>query len=638
MSFIFKITTTTSPQTFVIPCGNNGTFNATVDYGDGTGSQTVTAYNDSNLTHSFATAGQYTITIDGTFPSVRFNDNVASREALDEVVDLGDVGWVTFFRGFRECTNLTTFNGGTANTSSVTNMYQVFTGCSSLTTLDLSNFDTSSANNMSYMFRGCSSLTNLDIKHFDISSVTDGTSFLQGANNALTTTAYDELLEAWAAQDVQPNVQWHFGDAQYTVETIADWYRPRGGSSLSIINNKLVSIANSTATFGAAQQIDNLIIGKAYIFKANISKSNPSSIIYSRISIDSSLSSTIFNTSINPVNTIFIATQTTMYIGVVVTNHVANDTVTIDAGITVKEITNYTEANAASEIEYSQENVFGSELVVNGNFATDLSGWNTNNAIWYSGRVYLDAVPTSSAYIVQTITDINKAYLISANLEVVQGIAKIQLGSGDGSAQPYPVGVHKIALTVWGSDLGTDGKVYFARDNSIAQFYVDNVSVKEITNAVEYKNIPQSARELYSLEDDTWVGSDELVVNGDFAADLSGWNNLWGTPTLEQGGLFNSKYVRLDQGDVLQQSSSLFDIKVGDTYRYQALHRGDGGSIAVGGANNQDLPVNIGSPTRIELTFTATYDNGLYLVGGGAPNTYFEQDNISVKKIIEVAS
>ena len=312
MSFIFKITTTTSPQTFVIPCVNDGTFNATVDYGDGTGSQTVTAYNDSNLTHSFATAGQHTITIDGTFPNVKFYDNAASREALDEVVDLGDVGWVSLDQAFRSCTNITAFNVGTVDTSSVTTMLQMFHTCSSLTSLDLSNFDTSSVTTMqamfysctnlttldvsnfdtssvitmqqmfnncnsltsldvssfdtssvtkmalmfyncnslttlnvsnfdtssvtdiSRMFLNCQSLTNLDIKHFDISSVTDGTAFLLNANNALTTTQYDELLDAWAAQDVQPNVTWHFGNAQYTVETIVDWYSPRSNSSYQL--------------------------------------------------------------------------------------------------------------------------------------------------------------------------------------------------------------------------------------------------------------------------------------------------------------------------------------------------------------------------------------------------------------------
>ena len=339
MSFIFKITTTTSPQTFVIPCVNIGTFNATVDYGDGTGSQTVTAYNDANLTHSFATAGQHTITIDGTFPNVRFFDNAASGVLVDEVVDLGDVGWVTFYRAFRDCTNLTAFNVGTADTSSITSIQDMFAYCTNLTSLDLSSFDTSNVTNMSYMFLNCQSLTNLDIKHFDISSVTNGINFLFNANNALTTTAYDELLEAWAAQDVQPNVPWHFGDAQYTVETIADWYSPRGGSSLSIINNKLVSIADGTAVFGAAQQVDNLIIGNAYRFVGIVTCSNSSATVRFRFGTNITLNPLIFeisDTGAVAVDTIFTATATTMYFGNITTGHAANDTVTIDADIAVR--------------------------------------------------------------------------------------------------------------------------------------------------------------------------------------------------------------------------------------------------------------------------------------------------------------
>jgi len=358
MSFIFKITTTTSPQTFVIPCVNIGTFNATVDYGDGTGSQTVTAYNDANLTHSFATAGQHTITIDGTFPNVRFYDDAASRVLIDEVVDLGDVGWVTFYRAFRDCTNLTAFNVGTADTSSITSIQDMFAYCTNLTSLDLSSFDTSNVTNMSYMFLNCQSLTNLDIKHFDISSVTNATSFLQNANNALTTTQYNELLEAWAAQEVQPNVPWHFGNAQYTVETISDWYSPRSASSLSIINNKLVSIADSTDTFGAGQQVDNLIVGNVYKIVGTATCNNAAATMFLSVSVDATLSpSVIFTQGTNTalIDNLFTATATTMYFGVVVSGHAANDTVTIDAGITVKEITNYTEANAASEIESSVE-------------------------------------------------------------------------------------------------------------------------------------------------------------------------------------------------------------------------------------------------------------------------------------------
>tara|TARA_R110000744_G_scaffold378472_1_gene494668 strand:+ start:347 stop:1597 length:1251 start_codon:yes stop_codon:yes gene_type:complete len=355
MAFIFKITTVFNGQSFVIPCINVGTFNATVDYGDGTGSQTVTAYNDANLTHSFATAGQHTITIDGTFPNVNFFNNGASRDRVDEVVDLGDVGWLNLFRAFRNCTNLTDFNVGTADTSnvtttaemfhtcnalttldlsnldtsSVTNMYQMFINCSSLTSLDLSNFDnsivtnmsmmffscpslatlnvsnfntpsvtnmsymfyacssltsldassfnTSSVNNMTLMLYNCSALTNLNIKHFNISSVTNGSNFLLNSNNALTTTQYDELLKAWAAQDVQPNVSWHFGDAQYSVESITGWTANAGGK-LSVIGNKLALINGSSSAANTTTPA-TLEVGKSYTLTFDFIKSSTDAFI-----------------------------------------------------------------------------------------------------------------------------------------------------------------------------------------------------------------------------------------------------------------------------------------------------------------------------------------------------------------------
>ena len=800
MSFIFKITTTTSPQTFVIPCVNEGTFNATVDYGDGTGSQTVTAYDDSNLTHTFATAGQHTITIDGTFPNVRFYDNASSRALVDEVVDLGDVGWVKLYRAFRDCANLTTFNLGTGNTSnvadmsqwfercvslttldlsnldtssltnagymfqyctslttldlsnfntssvttmtsmfknctslttldvssfdtsnvtiarsmfylcsslttldvssfdtssmtnmqemfrdckllttldvsnfntsSVTNMSMMFSSCATLTSLALSNFNTSSVTNMSYMFISCSNLTaldvssfdtssvtnvyamfnncrslttldlssfdtssvtgfyamfyncenlttldlssfntssvtdmrhmfnsclslitldlsnfntsqvwsmhemfrncrllttldisnfdtsnvtstyymfgyclslteldvasfntslvrrmdlmftnctnltNLNIKHFNISSVTRGNSFLQNANNALTTTQYDELLEAWAVQDVQPDVGWHFGNPQYTDKTIANWYSTYSNSSLSIINNKIVSIAANSDNFGVAQQIDNLIIGSSYVFKGKATCSNSSATVKIRVGTNSFLSANIYNvqgTESVTVDTTFVATATTHYIGAIASGHAANDTVTIDAGITVKEITNYTEANAASEIEYSQENVFRSEEVVNGDFATDLSGYTFNAAAWEwdGGKASKYLTPDSSS-LEQLFTFVTgKAYSITVEWSDVSGGNPV-LKVGNANTIIYP----KTTAVVIGANQSK-----FSLSGNAALFKVDNISIKEITNAVEYKNIPQTARKSYKLENDIWTGGEIATPMSDYNLD-----------------------------------------------------------------------------------------------------------------------
>ena len=784
MSFIFKITTTTSPQTFVIPCVAVGTFNATVDYGDGTGSQTVTAYNDANLTHSFATAGQHTITIDGTFPNVRFYDNAASREALDEVVDLGDVGWVTFYRAFRGCTNLTDFNVGTADTSNVTSTYTMFYNCSNLTTLNVSSFNTSSVSNMGYMFESCSSLTSLDlsnfdtsnvtnmlsmfinctsltaldvtsfdtssvttisrmfyncssltildvsnfntsnvtnmadtflnctsltsldlsgfdtssvtemsymffgcasltslglssfdtssvndmsvmfgnclnltglglssfdtssvtniqsmfanclgltslnIKHFDVSNVTNGTNFLLNANNALTTTAYDELLEAWAAQDVQPNVPWHFGDAQYTVEAIADWYSPRSNSSLSIINNKLVSIAGSTNTFGVAQQVDNLIVGNRYKIVAALSLSQINSSIAFRVATASDLNGQVLDlisTGTANIDNTFIATATTMYVGAIVGSPqpIVGDTITIDAGISLTEITNYSEANAASEIEYSQENVFGSEAVVNGDFATD-SDWGKGTGWSISGgsASYNGASGTRS--ITQHIVGLVAGSTYEVTLTVLSqgsGSNTLYLGNTIFNQSNLTVGTHSFI----GKTTNTAALSIFGRDGNV--FTIDNVSVKEITNAVEYKNIPQSARELYTLEDAVWVNNNELIVNGDFSSS-GGWT---------QGSSWN-----IGGGNATCTGAySLLTTAVGDTfnssYRVEyTIESWSGGSIkmSVGGYDQTTSQTNNGTYTEIYNVSNPSSNTTFYVIPTSA---VLSVDNISVKRAIEVA-
>ena len=300
MAFIFKITTTGSPQTFTIPCRNVGTFNATIDWGDGGATSSITAYNDADLAHSYATAGQYTITITGTFPNISFS-NGGDRLLVDEVVDLGDVGWLRLDNAFFGCSNMTAFDVGTADTSSVTDMFRMFLGCSSLISLDVSGFDTSSVTFMSYMFLGCSSLTSLDVSGFDtsnvtnmafmfyncssltsldvsgfdtssvttmsqmfhscssltglqisgwdVSSVTDGTNFLLNANNALSTQEYNNILRAWSQQSVQSGVTWHFGDATYD-ENHPDtgYYLDFDGADDNLILDADTIAASSNAT------------------------------------------------------------------------------------------------------------------------------------------------------------------------------------------------------------------------------------------------------------------------------------------------------------------------------------------------------------------------------------------------------
>ena len=85
------------------------------------------------------------------------------------------------FEGF---VALTTISGiGNLNTSSVTDMGDMFCGCGSLTTLDLSGWNTSSVKSMSSMFAICNNLTTLDLSNWDTGSVEDMSDMFNNCQN-----------------------------------------------------------------------------------------------------------------------------------------------------------------------------------------------------------------------------------------------------------------------------------------------------------------------------------------------------------------------------------------------------------------------------------------------------------------------
>ena len=54
-AFLMTIDTTqpgSASDTFILPCGSIGTYNATIDWGDGSTSN-ITTYNDADLTHVY---------------------------------------------------------------------------------------------------------------------------------------------------------------------------------------------------------------------------------------------------------------------------------------------------------------------------------------------------------------------------------------------------------------------------------------------------------------------------------------------------------------------------------------------------------------------------------------------------------
>ena len=150
--------------------GNNFDYDFTVDWGDGSDKQAVTAYSD-DITHTYANAGDYTIKIIGAkFPAWYFN-NSGDKNKIIEVKNLGVVGWKNLAAGFYDCRKLTRFTAGTTDTSQVTDMSYMFSNASSLESLDLTDLNTSSVTDMQRMFLSARNLTSLDVSNFDTSSV-----------------------------------------------------------------------------------------------------------------------------------------------------------------------------------------------------------------------------------------------------------------------------------------------------------------------------------------------------------------------------------------------------------------------------------------------------------------------------------
>ena len=227
-----------------LPLSNTGTYNFTVDWGDGS-TDTITTYNQAEATHSYSLPYDATYTIKITGTCEKFNPSV--------LTDAGKLRDVTFWGGGTNlllnadfCWRLAVGNGtnGLIPTAfSATDAVKLsgqnrgifFT--STGVTKGVSGWDTSSATNLQY-FAFNASRFNDDISGWDVSNITNLGIAFQGT--AMTQANYDALLISWSAQTVQNNVSFAIS-AQYTA-----------GGAAEAGRNILINTYNWTITDGGA--------------------------------------------------------------------------------------------------------------------------------------------------------------------------------------------------------------------------------------------------------------------------------------------------------------------------------------------------------------------------------------------------
>lgn len=87
-----------------LPLVHGTNYNFTVNWGDGT-SSIITAWDDIDKTHTYPKAGNYTVTMKGHFPVLRFN-NSGDRQKILNIKQWGSNVWSSFVQTFKGCVNL----------------------------------------------------------------------------------------------------------------------------------------------------------------------------------------------------------------------------------------------------------------------------------------------------------------------------------------------------------------------------------------------------------------------------------------------------------------------------------------------------------------------------------------------------
>ena len=255
--FKFKVTTTTSNTVFTCPLVDYGglTPNLNIDWGDSTSSGQITTSTSPNRIHTYASAGNYTVTISGFMPGFKVNNNSAIRSLITEIIQFGNVGVRTF--DFNGCGNITSIPtslalasvGGYDGLGEMIN-FDSFLRATGISSIPADMFDYSpNATTFSNTFSTCLSLTTAPSGLFD--NVTNATSFAScffscTALTSVPTDLFDQNINVTNFSGTFRNCRALTNVLQFTYNT-----------NVTIFNNVYNMSTSVNALTGTAPQLWN---------------------------------------------------------------------------------------------------------------------------------------------------------------------------------------------------------------------------------------------------------------------------------------------------------------------------------------------------------------------------------------------
>ena len=195
-----------------LPLESSGTYNFNVNWGDDS-SNTITSWNQAEVTHTYSSEGEYKLKINGTIVGFRFNSGGDKLKIL-EISNWGPLRVGNNTRYFLGASNLRFTGTDTLNLTGTTDLTFMFGSASSFNG-DISNWNTSKVTNMKYLFSGASSFDG-DISNWNTNQVTDMKSMFSGA------ILFNQSLNNWDTSKVT-DMHGMFSSASSFNGDISNW-------------------------------------------------------------------------------------------------------------------------------------------------------------------------------------------------------------------------------------------------------------------------------------------------------------------------------------------------------------------------------------------------------------------------------
>ena len=225
--------TTTANESITIPTSGIG-YNYTVNWGDGSADDTgVTG----DVSHSYSVAGDYTVTISGTFPRIYFYGS-GDNNKIRSVEEWGSsIIWDSMSSAFYGCTNLVNNALDVPNLTTVLDVRYMFASCSKIGTGAATNWNLWNTSNITYMrgmFQDAISF-NKDISNWNVEKVTNTSYMFNGA------TIFNQNIGSWLNN---PNelldTSQMFSEAEAFNQDISNWNVSKVTNMAGMFNRALV--------------------------------------------------------------------------------------------------------------------------------------------------------------------------------------------------------------------------------------------------------------------------------------------------------------------------------------------------------------------------------------------------------------